>query len=172
MLHILNTLSKSRKYWLTLTFSAILIISTTLCIQYFFLLKPCVLCIYQRCALCGIIIAGLIALITPKIIVLRFFSISIWIYSAYKGFCLAKKNIYMVLYPSPFFTCDLFVIFPNWLPLHRWWPYLFNANGNNCLDHRWYFLSFETSQWMFLIFTSYLILASYTMIAQFFNVKK
>lgn len=171
MLYLLNIFSKSRKYWVILTLSALGLISIALFIQYIFLLKPCVLCVYQRCALFGIAISGVIALIAPNT-VLRFFSIFIWTYSAFKGFCLAKQNINIILHPSPFSTCEIFADFPNWLPLHKWWPSMFNADGGNCLDYRWYFLSFEISQWTFLIFTNYLILAVCTIIAQFIYLRQ
>lgn len=172
MLFFLNKFSKIRTYWILLILSVFFIIGVTLLIQNFFYLKPCVLCVYQRCALFGISTAGLITLIAPNITILRFLGIIIWIYSALKGLFLAQKNINIILHPDPFSTCDLFVNFPHWLPLHKWWPNMFNPNGGNCLDYTWYFLSFEISQWTFLIFTSYLILAFYTICAQFIYLKK
>lgn len=172
MLYFLTIFSKKRKFWFVLILSAIGFISIALFVQYFFLLKPCVLCIYQRCAFIGILIAGIIGLIEPNRTILRFLSILIWMFSAFKGLCLAKKNVNIILHPSPFSTCDLFVTFPEWLPLHKWWPSIFDVNGGNCLDYTWYFLSFEISQWMVFIFTSYLTLALCTMIAQFIYTRK
>lgn len=171
MFFFLNIFSKSRKLWIALILSAIGLLSITLLIQHFFLLKSCVLCVYQRCALFGIIISGLIAVINPNTS-LRFFSILIWMYSAFKGLNLAKKNISAMSSSSPFFTCDLTVTFPKWMPLNKWCPIIFNAEGGNCFDYKWYFLSLEMSQWMLLIFTSYLILAIFTMIAQFNYLQK
>lgn len=150
-------------------FSVLIVISISICMQYWVSLKPCVLCIYQRCALFGIIIAGIIAIINPNSS-LRFFSMFIWLYSALKGSILSKTHINMILYPSPFYMCELFVQFPKWLPLHKWFPIIFNANSGDCSSYKWYFLSIEMSQWMLIIFLIYLILAILTVISQFIRI--
>ncbi len=49
--------------------------------QHVMLLKPCVLCIYERCALFGVMGAGLVGAIAPKT-PLRYVAMVIWIYSA------------------------------------------------------------------------------------------
>lgn len=166
MLCFLQIFSQSRKFWFILMLSALNFISASLFIQHFFSFKPCILCIYQRCALFGIVIASIIPLISPTNKKLKLISTLIWTYSAFKGLILSKTNIALTLHPSPFYTCDLFVSFPNWIPLNKWWPNIFDAKTGNCLDHQWYFLSLETSQWIFLIFINYLILALVTMVAQ------
>ncbi|WP_331828698.1 disulfide bond formation protein DsbB [Candidatus Blochmannia sp. SNP] len=165
MLYFLNICSKSRKYWGFLVFTIINLELVALYLQHIVLIKPCVLCIYQRCSLCGIGIAGLIAITAPSFAPLRLFAISIWTYSACKGLLFAKKYIDIQLHPSPFFTCDLFVEFPNWLPINKWWPAIFDANGN-CAEYKWYFLSLEISQWMLIIFSSYLLIALLICISQ------
>lgn len=169
MLKFLNICSKSKKYWIILVFSVFILECAALFLQHILLLKPCILCIYQRCALCGIAIAGLLAIISPSCIFIRIFSILIWIYSAWKGFLLAKEQTNIQLYPSPFFKCDLFVKFPEWLPLDRWWPAMFNAYGD-CTTTSWHFLSLELSQWTFIIFINYLILGLLTCLSQFIKI--
>lgn len=171
MLNFLNICSKSRKYWILLIFSVISLECITLFLQHILLLKPCILCIYQRCALYGIAISGIIGILAPSYIFIRLFSISIWIYSAWKGLFLAKEQINMQLYPSPFSKCDLFIKFPEWLPLHQWWPTMFNAYGD-CAAYTWRFLSLEISQWMFIIFINYLVLGLLTCCAQLININK
>lgn len=166
MLCFLNTFSKTRKFWSLLVLSVIGLISINLYIQYHFFLRPCTLCIYQRCAFFGIIIAGLIVLINPNTL-LRFFGILIWIFSSFKGFCLSKQHIVTIFHSTPFFVCELSIEFPNWIPLHKLWPSMFNVDTGNCLNDTWYFLSLEISQWTLLIFSNHLILSIYTMIAQF-----
>ena len=85
-------------------------------------LKPCVLCIYERCALFGIMGAGLVGAIAPKT-PLRYAAIAIWLYSAGKGIALAWEHTQMQLHPSPFMTCDFAARFPSWLPLDKWLPH-------------------------------------------------
>lgn len=166
MLKFLNICSKSRKFWIILVFSIITIESITFILQYVLSLKPCILCIYQRCSLYGIAIAGLIAIINPPYIFLRLSAILIWIYSAWKGLLLAKEQINIQLYPSPFFKCDLFIKFPKCLPLNKWWPSMFEAYGD-CSSYTWNFLSLEISQWMFIIFINYLIIGLLICLSQF-----
>ncbi|WP_159715330.1 disulfide bond formation protein DsbB [Blochmannia endosymbiont of Camponotus nipponensis] len=170
MLDFLNICSKTRKYWILLTLTVISLELIALYLQHVILIKPCVLCVYQRCALGGIGIAGLIATIAP-FTSLRFFAILIWIYSAWKGLLLAKEYTNIQLHPTPFFMCDLFVKFPHWLPLNKWWPAVFHADGI-CTEYKWYFLSLEISQWMLIIFSNYLIIALFVALSQIIDLKK
>lgn len=171
VLNILNVYSTSRKYWILLIISVIYLECVAIFLQNVLSLKPCILCIYQRCALYGIAIAGLIATISPNYILLRMLSIFIWIYSAGKGFFLAKEQINLQLYPSPFSKCDLFVTFPQWLPLNKWFPIIFDTNHNDCSIHKWYFLSLETSQWMLIIFSIYFIIGFFVCVSQIIKIK-
>ncbi|CAD83500.1 disulfide bond formation protein B [Candidatus Blochmanniella floridana] len=169
MLHIFYIYSKSRKFWAILICSSISLISIALLNQFFFLLKPCILCIYQRCSLFGITIAGLIALISPKTTLLRLFSIFIWLYSAIKGLYFSNIHMQTTLHPSSSLTCDLFVSFPNWLPLNKWYPIIFDSKISNCYSYPQYLLYLEISQWMLLFFLIYLIIAIFTIISQCHN---
>lgn len=171
MLNSLYIYSQTRKFWIILALSAFILEIISILIQYMFLLKPCILCIYQRCAIFGIIISGVIASINPNTF-LRFIGIFVWIYSTIKGFIFSKKHVIMTLYPSPFLTCDLFVQFPTWLPLNQWCPFIFNTISGDCSSHKWYFLSLEMSQWMIIIFISYLTVAICTVISQLVYLKK
>lgn len=171
MLNFLNICSKSRKHWVFIIFSAISFEAIAFSLQYFLEIKPCVLCIYQRCALFGIIIAGFFAITHPSFMIIRIISILLWIYSAWKGLLFAKEHTNIQLHPSPFFKCDLFIKFPNWLPLNKWWPSMFEAYGD-CTAYTWHFLSLEISQWTFIIFANYLILGSLILLAQFTNFNK
>lgn len=171
MLRALNIYSKTRKYWGFLILSTTILIGISILIQHFFLLKPCILCIYQRCALLGITIAGIISVINPST-VLRFLGIFIWIYSASKGLFFSAKHMLMILYPSPFDTCDLFIQFPKWIPLNKWFPMVFNSITGDCFSYKWYFLSLEISQWMLIIFFSYLIMSLITLISQLIFLSK
>ncbi|URJ26354.1 disulfide bond formation protein DsbB [Blochmannia endosymbiont of Camponotus modoc] len=170
MLNFLNICSKTRKSWVLLIFTVVILELIALYLQHIVLIKPCVLCVYQRCALCGIGIAGLVGTIAP-FTPLRFFSIPIWIYSAWKGLLLAKEYTDIQLHPSPFLMCDLFVQFPHWLPLNKWWPSMFDADGN-CAEYKWYFLSLEISQWMLIIFANYLIIAILVSLSQIIDLQK
>lgn len=63
MLRYLNQCSRGRGAWFLMVLTAVSLEVTALWFQHGMLLAPCVLCIYERCALFGIIGAGLIALL-------------------------------------------------------------------------------------------------------------
>ena len=116
MLRFLNQCSQGRGAWLLMAFTALALELTALWFQHVMLLKPCVLCIYERCALFGVLGAALIGAIAPKT-PLRYVAMVIWLYSAFRGVQLTYEHTMLQLYPSPFATCDFMVRFPEWLPL-------------------------------------------------------
>lgn len=170
MLQFFNRCSRGRGAWLLLALTAFALELVALYFQHVMLLKPCVLCIYQRCAVFGILGAGLIGAIAPAT-PLRFGAIIIWLYSAWQGLMLAMKHTDIQLHPSPFVTCEFFVSFPSWLPLDKWLPSVFSATGD-CAVRQWHFMSLEMPQWMVVIFGLYLIVGLIVLIAQPFRPKK
>ncbi|OIV45968.1 disulfide bond formation protein B [Sodalis sp. TME1] len=170
MMQSLNRCSKNRAAWLLLALTAFALELVALYFQHVLLLKLCVLCIYQRCALYGVVAAGLVGAIAPAT-PLRFAGLAIWLYSAWQGLLLAMKHTDIQLHPSPFVTCDFFVSFPAWLPLDKWLPSVFSASGD-CAVRQWHFLSLEMPQWMIVIFGAYLAVAAIILLAQFFPPRK
>lgn len=164
MLRFLKQSSHGRGAWLLLAFTALALELTALWFQHGMQLKPCVMCIYERCALFGILGAGLVGAIAPKTW-LRYVAMVIWIYSAVRGVQLAWEHTMLMLHPSPFMTCDFAARFPQWLPLDTWLPQVFVASGD-CAVRQWQFLSLEMPQWLFGIFAAYLIVAVLVLISQ------
>ncbi|MGK7286317.1 disulfide bond formation protein B [Buttiauxella agrestis] len=66
MLRYLNQCSRGRGAWLLLAFTAFALEMVALWFQHVMMLKPCVMCIYERCALFGIMGAGIVGAIAPK----------------------------------------------------------------------------------------------------------
>jgi len=170
MLKFLNQCSRGRGAWLLLALTAFVLEMVALWFQHVMMLKPCVLCIYERCALFGVMGAGLVGAIAPKS-PLRYGAIAIWLYSAGKGLQLAWEHTMIQLHPSPFQTCDFAASFPSWLPLDKWLPQVFVATGD-CAVRQWEFLTLEMPQWLVGIFAAYLIVALLVLIAQPFKAKK
>lgn len=167
MMQSLNHCSKNRSTWLLLSLTAFALELVALYFHHIILLRPCVLCIYQRCALFGVIAAGLVGAIAPAT-PLRFVGLAIWLYSAWQGLILSVKHTNIQLHPSPFVTCDFFVSFPTWFPLDKWLPSVFSASGD-CAVRQWHCLSLEMPQWMMIIFGAYLVVAVIILIAPFFR---
>jgi disulfide bond formation protein DsbB len=65
MLRYLNQCS-GRGAWLLMALTAFILELVALWFQHVMLLQPCVLCIYERCALFGIMGAGMVGAIAPK----------------------------------------------------------------------------------------------------------
>ncbi|NUF28486.1 Thiol:disulfide interchange protein DsbB [Gilliamella bombicola] len=171
MLSLLNQYSQSRFAWFLLFFSTLSFEITALYFQHGLGLAPCTLCIYQRCAIFGIMLASIIGLIAPKNILARLAAVLIWLFSAYKGFALATFHAHLQFEPNLSDTCSLSPQFPAWLPLDSWLPSLFNAYGS-CADKIWTFLTIEMSQWMIIIFACYLIVGLAILVSQLFSAPK
>ncbi|UAJ64848.1 disulfide bond formation protein DsbB [Candidatus Schneideria nysicola] len=152
-----NNIFTYRIFWFVLILSALIWECIVLLLQYFFYFKPCVLCIYQRGALYGIIFAGLIGIIAPNKKICRYSGILLCIYSAIEGMYFAMKYVRRQLYPSPFDTCDFSISFPTYFRLDKWIPFIFNPIGD-CLTKEKQFLLLEISQWSVIIFGLYLII--------------
>lgn len=170
MLQFLNRCSKGRGAWLLMALTALALELVALYFQHVMLLQPCVMCIYERVALFGILGASLLGAIAPKS-PLRYLAIFVWIYSAWRGIQLAWVHKMLQLHPSPFTTCDFFVSFPSWLPLDKLVPAVFVASGD-CSVKQWEFLSLEMPQWLVGIFAAYLLIGVLVLISQFVKPKR
>jgi protein dithiol:quinone oxidoreductase len=170
MLRFLNRSSRGRSAWLLLAFGALALELMALYFQHVMHLYPCVLCIYERTALFGVMAAGVLGAMAPATS-FRYLAILLWIYSSWAGLKLAWQHTMMQLHPSPFYTCDLFVSFPSWLPLDSWFPAIFQASGD-CSAKQWSFLTLEMPQWLVGIFAFYLIAGLLVLISQPFKPRR
>lgn len=66
MLQYLNQCSRGRGARLLMALTAFILELVALWFQHVMLLQPCVMCIYERCALFGIMGAGLVGAIALK----------------------------------------------------------------------------------------------------------
>lgn len=148
--------SMDRALWLNLSLAALALLSLSLYLQYHEGMKPCVLCIYERCALLGIVFAGIIGMLAPRS-PLRYIAFFIWAISAGKGIVFAWQHTLLQIGEPYYKVCDLYVTFPKWLPLNKWLPEIFQSSAG-CLEKQADFLMLGTSQWLivcFITFTSF-----------------
>lgn len=171
MLSLLNRYSRGRFAWFLLFLSTAIFELTALYFQYGLGLAPCTLCIYQRCAIYGIMFGSLVGLLAPSKLIFRLIGILIWLVSAIKGFNLATFHAHLQFEPNLTDTCAINVQFPSWLPLNQWLPSMFNAYGS-CSEKIWSFLTIEMSQWMIIIFAGYLLVGLVILFSQIFSSKK
>jgi len=164
MFRLLNKFSTSRMPWLVLAAITVALELFALWLQHVMLLRPCVMCIYERCALFGIMLAGLLGTIASNR-TFRIAALALWIYSAWKGLELAWAHAIVQLYPSPFSVCDLAVRFPAWLPLDSLFPQFFVASAD-CAEIQWTFMTLGTAQWLVGVFGIFLLIALLTTLAK------
>ncbi|WP_114195152.1 disulfide bond formation protein DsbB [Edaphovirga cremea] len=170
MLQFLNRCSKGRGAWVLLALTALAFELVALYFQHVMLLQPCVMCIYERAALFGVLGAAIVGALAPST-PLRYMAILLWIYSAWEGLRLAWDHTMIQLHPSPFATCDFAARFPTWLPLDKWFPAVFLASGD-CAEKQWEFLTLGMPQWLLVIFAAYLLVAILVLFAQFVRPKR
>ncbi|MGB0895174.1 MAG: disulfide bond formation protein DsbB [Parashewanella sp.] len=147
--------SQKRIAWFLLLLTGLGLEAAALIFQYVVKLDPCVMCIYQRLAIFGIVIAALIGLADPKSRLVRTLGVLVWGVSASWGLKLAIELTQMQSNPSPFATCSFLPEFPSWMQLHEWLPSVFMPTGM-CSDIPWTFLNVTMSQWMIVVFGVYL----------------
>ena len=131
----LANLAQQRSAWLLLAFSAFIFELIALYFQYQMGLEPCIMCIYQRTAMLGLL-AWAVA--------------SIW------GYLIARQHIDMQTTTDPFaFSCEFEPNFP--LPLHEWMPHFFAATGD-CGNIDWQFAGLSMPAWMEIIFAVFTLI--------------
>ncbi|USD64430.1 disulfide bond formation protein DsbB [Vibrio sp. SCSIO 43136] len=165
-LYPLKQFSTSRWSWFALFLAIAALELTALYFQHVMMLAPCVMCIYERVAMAGVGIAALVGLAKPSNPILRWAGFAGWGFSAYRGLMLSLEHVDYQFNPSPFKTCDIFVSFPDWAPLHKWMPNVFNAYGD-CSKVVWEFIGLSMPQWLVVIFAGMLVALVPFVLAQF-----
>lgn len=148
--------AEQRWAWATLFISAFLLASAALYFQHANGLKPCIMCIYQRTAVFGVLFAALLPLLKNNLIT-RAIGFITWGLSAIWGLLIAIEHVDLQNNSNPFFTaCEIVPNFPSFMPLHNWLPNIFAATGD-CGNIDWQFMDMSMPQWMIVVFGAYTI---------------
>jgi len=146
-----------RRAWWLLAGSALGLELTALWFQYGMGLDPCVKCVYQRLAVVGLILAGVVGSAYPRALVVRLAGYLVWGLSAGWGLQQAMQHVGIQSDDGSAFSCNFFAEFPSWAKLDEWWPAMFQPTGY-CDDVQWQFLSLTMAQWMVVVFGVYLLI--------------
>lgn len=166
LLHQLSSWSESKSSWAVLFFTALGLQITALYFQYGMGIEPCIMCIYQRTAVYGILLSALLVLIFNNVIT-RVTAMVGWAVSAVWGFIIAREHVEILHSTNPFATtCEFVPNFPSWAPLHEWLPVLFEAKGL-CDEDSWHFLSLGMAEWMSIIFALYTVAVAVVLASRF-----
>jgi len=156
----------SRFAWGALAVSALALIGAALYFQHAMHLDPCVLCVYQRTAVLGLLIAGLVGLIAPAWRWLRGLAYGLWGVSAGWGLTLAAKQAGIQLgLTKAALDCSFEADYPSWAKLDQWLPWVFTPTGS-CGEIQWQFLGLSMPQWMVGVFVTYLIVLAMVLLAE------
>lgn len=151
----LSDLTINSKPWLLLALSALALELCALFFQYVMDLAPCIMCVYQRVAVCAIILAGFIGFAGCRFLLARVIAYALWGVGAIWGLIIALEHVEIQANSgSLFFSCEYIPNFPTWAPLHEWIPFLFEATGD-CGEISWQFLGYSMPQWMVVVYAAY-----------------
>lgn len=168
----LTTLSHKRQSWLLLAVIAAVFEATALYFQYAMDLAPCIMCIYQRTAMLGVMFAGIVGAIGAPNVFARVAAYALWLVSAIWGYLLAKEHLVMQTTTDPFaFVCEFEPNFPSFMPLHEWLPSFFAATGD-CGNIDWQFMNLSMPAWMEVIFMAMSAVAIFTLVMSLFAAKE
>lgn len=149
---------RTRRPWLLVAGSAFALELAALFFQYGMKLDPCVLCIYQRVAVFGLMFGGLLGAAQPRLLAVRLPGYGLILASAVSGLAFATQQIAVLR--GERFDCSFMPDFPTWLPLHEWVPVLFQPTGM-CGELDWYFVGFTMPEVMVAVFTAYIAAVAY-----------
>jgi len=150
-------LPAKRAAWLALAVTGVFLEGSALYFQYGLQLNPCVMCIYIRMAVLGVIAAGLLGAIAPTRPLMQWLGLAAWGGAAAEGLSLSRELIAIQTADPNSFTavCSFMPKFPSWLPLHEWFPTFFMPTGS-CTDVVWSWLGLSMAEWMQYVFIAYL----------------
>lgn len=163
----LKKFSKQRLSWLLLLLTALGLQLAALYFQYGMGLEPCMQCVYIRAAVAGIFLAALLGLLAPASTPVRLLAGLGWLAAAVYGWQQARKlsGIEQLIADGGFYSCALFADFPEWMPLHQWFPAMFDPIGP-CGAIDWQFAGASMADWMQWIFVAYALVAVLVLLSQ------
>ena len=129
-------------------------------------LLPCPLCVAQRLSYWVIGLTAIVAVAhNPRTLGRRLYS-GVMMVAALVGGVVATRHSWLIRYPESF-ECG---ISPeerllNSLPIARWWPTMFEANGD-CSESSWEFMSLTIPDWSAILFILMAILSGYALLAR------
>lgn len=169
---VLSNLTTNPKSWIVLALSALGLELCALFFQYAMNLAPCIMCVYQRVAICAIILAGLTGFLGCQFLITRVIAYILWATGAIWGLIIALEHVEIQSNSdSLFFSCDYIPNFPTWAPLHEWIPALFEATGD-CGEISWQFLGYSMPQWMIVVYGAYVVAFTLVLIGRLLHAKK
>lgn len=169
MINFLANIGRQTSAWVLLFLSALSLEIAALYFQYMLELRPCIMCIYQRTAVFGILFAALLPIISNNILTRLIAYVGVGI-SAVWGLLIAIEHVEIQNANSLFAICEIVPNFPTWAPLHEWLPSIFAATGD-CGDINWSFAGLSMPKWMIVVFSVYCAMLFVVLLSKAVNKK-
>ena len=168
LLRTIQLLSVKRWPWLLLVAIALGLEGVALYLQHVLLVEPCNECIYVRVAVLGMALAGLVGAIAPGVRVMRWGALAAWF--AALGWGLWRATLLLDLEQKvkagAEASCGRFKGFPEWMPLERWAPDVFEPRAM-CGAVSWTFLNQSVTFWIWAALWGIAAIAVLVLVAQF-----
>lgn len=167
MLKTIKSLSMQRSPWLLLTVCAVLLECFALYMQHMKGVEPCNECIYIRLGVLGIAVSGLIGALAPRVLILRWSALMVWLLAL--GWSLYRANLLLnlerIVRDGGEASCARFKGFPEWMPLERWLPNMFEPRAM-CGTVSWTFLNQSVTFWIWAALWCIALAAILALVAQ------
>ena len=167
MLKTIKSLSMQRWPWALLCLCAVLLECFALYMQHTIGVEPCNECIYIRAGVLGIAASGLIGAMAPRVLILRWSAIAVWLialcWSLFRADLLL--NLEQKVREGLEASCGRFKGFPDWMPLERWLPDMFEPRAM-CGAVSWTFLNHSVTYWIWIALWCLALPALLAVIAQ------
>ena len=142
-----------RTFCLFVFLSCIGVLGYALYLQHYRGLLPCPLCVVQRMAYIVVAVAALGGVLySPGRASRMVYSAAMAIFASI-GVIVAARHAWVVHHPELSTECGISPEekFLNALPFAKWWPGMFEANGD-CASVTWKFLSLTIPEWSLILF--------------------
>lgn len=167
MFRTIKSISMQRWPWMLLALSAALLESFALYMQHAQGVEPCNECIYIRVGVLAIAVAGLLGAVAPRAQVLRWSALALWLsglsWSLYRAKLLL--NLEQKVREGAEASCARFKGFPEWIPLERWLPNMFEPRAM-CGSVSWTFLNQSITFWIWIALLGMALVAILALLAQ------
>lgn len=127
-------------------------------------LLPCPLCVVQRVAYWLIGLTAVVAFVHNPVASGRRVYAALLALWAFAGAVVASRHVWLLRHPDSF-ECGVSAEerFLNALPIAKWWPAMFEANGD-CANIKWRFMTLTIPDWSLILFLTIAVIAIYVLI--------
>lgn len=128
-------------------------------------LLPCPLCVVQRVAYWLIGLTAVVAFVHNPVASGRRVYAGVLALWAFAGAVVALRHAWLLRHPDSF-GCGVSAEerFLNALPIAKWWPAMFEANGD-CANIKWRFMTLTIPDWSLILLLTIAVIAIYVLFA-------